>query len=376
LITDVRSPQFKAAVARIQKRAEKIGESGRLADLFVHSDVRVRVETTDSQLILGRRGTGKTHLIRAFEEDAERHGQFVIAVDCTRLGSGYGGLDVAARAIAAKYYTALLNQIGTELHDYSMRMEAPDPQSQLNVMTRLVEAFVPLMDPNGADANSSLFNYAQIARTVEQVLRALRIDRVFLILDEWAQIQVAAQPYLAEFIKRSLAVVSNVSLKIVAVNYQCQFSTNALGNIIGLQQGADIPDVIDLDRYLIPAEREQAAVDFFSQVLYNHLGIELAWDLTVGPQAKRIKVENLFTQSQTFLELVRAAEGNCRDFLCIYSAAYFDEFSVGTGVSFVSKPNVVKAATTWFDSQKLANIKAEPEVLDTLAFIMDRILKG
>jgi len=373
---EIKSEAFKHAVVSIQRRAEKITDLQKLGEIFVPLDARARVETFDTQLILGRRGTGKTHLIRAFQDDAQRHGQVVLNYDCTRLGSGYSGLDVPAVAIATKYFAALLNQLGTDLHDLSLRMENAHRPTQHDTMTRLVDSFVPLMSPAQAHSELSLFNYAQIARTIEHVFRSLALTRILLILDEWAQIPFHAQPYFAEFIKRSLASIPAISLKLVAVNYQCQFSKLESGNIIGLQRGADIPDIVDLDGYLIFAERGDVVADFFAQVLYNHLGVELQWDLSADLLQKRLMTEALFTQRDTFFELVRAAEGNWRDFLCIFAKAYFDEFRTSTASKSVSKPNIVRAATEWFDSEKLASIRAEKEVVDTLTYVMDKVLKG
>ncbi len=373
---DISSLAFRLAVMSVQKRAEKISDWKRLRDLFVPTDVWERVNATDSQLILGRRGTGKTHLLRAFQDDCVTHGQYAIYMDCTRLGSGYSGLDLPPLSVGSKYFTSFLNALGTELHNYAVDMERPDVEVQTALSHSLVDAFVPLMDPGANQTAGSLFNYAQIARTLEFVIRKLGIGRLYVILDEWAQVPFKVQPYLADLIKRSVNIVSEVSLKVLAVNYQCQFSELVSGTVIGMERGADFPDVIDMDTYLVPAERPEFVANFFSQVLYNHVGIELGWDLDLSHQEKRVQVERIFTQRDTFLDLVRAAEGNCRDFLCIFGKAYFDEFRQSGASKSLSKPNIASAATEWFDSEKLANIKGEREVVDTLAFIMDKVLKG
>jgi len=373
---DLKSAAFKQAVARIQKRADKISDQARLAEIFVPSDVRTRVETTDTQLILGRRGTGKTHLIRAFQEDSQRHGDLVLFNDCTRLGSGYSGLDIEPRAIAAKYFISLLNQIGTDLHDASMRMELPSIRAQTGIMRQLVDSLVPLMSQRSAGSIGSLFNYQQIARTLENVLRDLGINRVFVVLDEWAQVHRLAQSHLAEFLKRAISIVPQISLKLLAVNYQCKFSERDGETLIGLQRGADIPDVVDLDEYLIVAEGTESANNYFGQILYNHLGIELGWQMERAIEEKVRVVEGLFTQRDTFTELVRAAEGNARDFLCVFGKAYFDEYCQSTASNLISKPNIVTAATLWFDAEKLANIRSEPDIVSALLYIMDHVLKS
>lgn len=373
---DLSSRDFGIAVSSIQKRAEKITEWSRIAELFVPSDVRLRVEATDTQLVLGRRGTGKTHLLKAFQEELRRQGKLVLYYDCTRLGSGYASLRIEPLAIAAKFFSSLLNQIGTDLHDEAIRMERPRPEHQHNIMRKLVDAFVPYMSAAQPGNSGSIYNYAQIGRTLSDVIADLKIGRLFVVIDEWAQIPVKAQPYFAEFLKRSLLIVPSLSVKLLAVNYQCQFSENHDGTMIGMQRGADIPDIVDLDGYLIPIEREDAATEFFAQVLYNHLGVELGWSLDSSTDVKRRTIESLFTQKAVFLDLVRAAEGNCRDFLCIFSRAYFDKFRQSTSSNAISKPNIAQAATEWFDAEKLANIKAEQEIVDTLTFILDEVLKN
>lgn len=217
---------------------------------------------------------------------------------------------------AMKYFTAFLNQLGTDLHDASMRMELPHAPTQTDIMKLLVDSYVPLVSPITTQSTVSAYNYAQIGRCLERLIEQLGVPRLFVIIDEWAQLPSAAQPCFAEFLKRAVNPVPGVSLKILAVNYQCRFTDRIGDHTIGLQRGADIPEVVDLDAYLVPAERSDVAVEFFAQVLSNHLGIELGWDLTATPKKKQASIEKLFTRRDTFVDLCRAAEGNCRDFCC------------------------------------------------------------
>ena len=46
--------------------------------------------------------------------------------DCTRLGSGFGGLNVDKFGVATKYFVAFLNDFGTELLDVVSHLENPD----------------------------------------------------------------------------------------------------------------------------------------------------------------------------------------------------------------------------------------------------------
>jgi hypothetical protein len=275
-----------------------------------------------------------------------------------------------------KYFIAFLNQFGTDLLDAALRMESVDEARQNGIITKLADGLVPTMDAV-QDTGRSVFNYRQIADSLETVVRELRVPRLYVILDEWAQVPFDAQPFFAEYLKRGVLSVPHICAKILAVNYQCQFSVHYNGNRVGLERGADVPDAIDMDQYLVYDEKREFVTSFFAQLLYNHLGVNLGWNLSASPEEKTdCVVRQLFTQQKAFVELVRAAEGNCRDFLCIFSRAYFDEFRQSSSSYAISIPNVVRAASSWFDTEKAANVYAEKITRETLAYLINHVLKG
>lgn len=367
---------FRQAVSDLHLRAEKQTDWNRLAEVFVTSDLFDRVQSPNSQLVLGRRGTGKTHLLRVFQQDAISHGELVLYVDCTSLGSGYSGVDLDPEVVGQKYFIAFLNELGTDLLDVALRMESVDETRQDGVISKLADGLVPAMKASH-EPNQSIFNYRQVTDVLGQVLRDLTPGRVYVILDEWARIPQPAQPHLAEYLKRGVLSVPEVCLKILAVNYQCEFAIRHNGGRIGLERGADIPDVIDMDKYLVYDEKREFVTSFFAQLLYNHLGVNLDWDLSAHADQKESDViQLLFTQQKTFVELVRAAEGNCRDFLCIFSRAYFDQFRQSSASKAISIDNVVSAATSWFETEKAGNVYADKTARETLTYLVNHVLKG
>lgn len=368
------SPAFRQAVSGIQRRAEKQTDWARLADVFVKTDLLDRVGTPNSQLILGRRGTGKTHLIRMFQQQVLQCGQLAFYLDCTRLGSGFGGLTLTPEAIGQKYFISLLNQLGTDMLDEASRMELPEKAKQDVILSKLANGLVPWMQSSDQEGFPT-FNYRQISDVLQGILDDLKIPQAAIILDEWAQVPFSAQPILAEYLKRAILTVSGITIKIVAVNYQCQFFSRSDSAIIGLQRGTDIPDTIDMDRYLVYDEKRDFVAEFFAQVLFNHLGVELKWNVAVAPEEKRKSVEALFTQQRAFIELVRAAEGNCRDFLCIFARAYFDEYRQSQTSHAISIPNITKAASSWYDTEKASSINADQMTRETITFLWKKVLK-
>lgn len=371
----LRDKNFKEATAAIQKRSERQLNTEKLIDIFVQTDFFARTASTDTQLIMGRRGTGKTHLIRFFAEDRRIQGDHVLYVDCTKFGSGYssiGGLN--EYQIACKYFTVLLNEIGTHFFDNVIEMENPDEQLQDSLVQKL--ASLSGFFQSSENIKDSHFNYRQINDSLEQILKGLNIPKMYILIDEWAQIPLSAQPHFAEFIKRAILPIPKICLKILAVNYQCEFFKISNGEHIGIQRGADLTDVMDLDTYLIYDEKREQVVNFFGQVLYNHLGAELGWPFDKPSDVKLHTVEALFTQRSAFIQLVRAAEGNCRDFLCIFGRAYFDGFLHTPDARKISISNVETASAQWFDNEKLSNIKIEANVQSALTHIYDRVLKN
>lgn len=369
--------RLSQAIVNIQKRAEKQTDWYKLVDTFVMTEIATRARTTDSQLVLGRRGTGKTHLFRVFERNESLRGKVVYYIDCTRLGSGYAGLQLQPREIAPKYFSSLMNELGTRLLDEAIRMEAPKPGAQDRILNELGIGLARYLEPsNETEPFNNTFNYRQISESLENILSDLQIDRMFLILDEWAQIPVSAQPYVAEYLKRAILSVPNISVKLLAVSYQCNLSFRDESGNIGIQRGADIPDTLDLDSYFIYEENKDVVSRFFAQVLYNHLGAELNWSLNVSPEDKNEKILGLFTQQPAFIELVRAAEGNCRDFLCIFSKAFFEGLRQRRDAKAISIPDITAAASTWFDKEKYANFRDEVGPRKTLEFIINNVFKG
>lgn len=371
----LQSRGFAEAVVRINKRAERQLDPTKLVEIFVQTDLPLRCESTDHQLILGRRGTGKTHLLKYFQFKHQESGGVVHYSDCTALGSGLPSVSTDHVSMSCKYFAALLNDLGTALLDHAIRLEDPAPGVEERVLLNLAEGLVSFMTPT-AGGSTSVFNYRQITDTLKQVLHDLGINRLFIILDEWAQIPLAAQPFVAEFIKRAILPIQAVSVKLLAVNYQCKFSEHVDGNLVGMQRGADFTDVIDIDKYLVFDEHSAFVSEFFGQLLYNHLGAELGWDLSV-PKYKKIGItKRLFTQEAAFTELVRAAEGNCRDLICIFAKAYLEGYRQSQASKSISIPQVCSASSSWYTNEKEANIKTEPKSQRTLAYLLDRVLKG
>lgn len=373
---DLNSDSFVRAITSIQKRAEKQTDWNKLLETYVSSDLGSRAKTIDSQLVLGRRGTGKTHLFRVLHNNLRSEGKVAFFIDCRILGSGVISSSEEPPQIASKYFRSLLNEIGTELLDMAARMEMPRDGIQQKVLNTIY-GLTRQMEPSPTlDSTQPTFNYRQISESLHALITDLKVGHLLLIMDEWSQVPISAQPYFSEYVKRAIMTVPEVSVKFLALSYQCQLSIQTKDGPIGCQRGADIPDVLDFDSYLIYEENKELVTQFFSQVLYNHLGVELGWALPITSEAKTSRITDLFTQGNALVELVRAAEGNCRDMLCIFSKAFWEGYRQQGGVQAIGVQHIREAAANWFDSEKYANIREEQIPNTTLRYIVNRIVKG
>ena len=169
-------------------------------------------------------------------------------------------------------------------------------------------------------------------------------DHLIIILDEWVAIPQAAQPYFAEYLKRAFFVKPRICFKICSVTYQTMMTMTVSSGAIGLERGADVFGDIDMDSYFVWDEDPENVERFFAEVLYNHLapGIE-QWPLDAAPSHKVDSMVKCFTQRDGFVELCRAAEGNCRDLLNVFRLSYF-EFARDKSASRISIANVKTAA--------------------------------
>ena len=53
--------------SEMERRAERVYDFRKLNDIFVENGVLMTLSINSNQLLLGRRGVGKTHLVRFFE---------------------------------------------------------------------------------------------------------------------------------------------------------------------------------------------------------------------------------------------------------------------------------------------------------------------
>ena len=100
--------------------------------------------------------------------------------------------------------------------DMAIRLENPGPGLQQKVLNTLYGLTTQMGPSLGGATPEPTFNYRQIAESLRVVIADLGVRRLFVILDEWAQVPTSAQPYLAEYIKRAIMTIPAVCIKLLA----------------------------------------------------------------------------------------------------------------------------------------------------------------
>jgi Cdc6-like AAA superfamily ATPase len=367
---NLRSEKFVSAIGALERRAERQDNDLTLYNTYVDCGVLAELSDTESQVIYGRRGVGKTHLLHFHRHrHSLQHPRCpYIIFDCQRLGSGTATVSDDPKIIGRNYAFELLNDLATRLFSYvdTLRLDKKNETiAQCTIMT-FVEHIV---------SKDGSFDLRNLSSTFRAFCDTAEIKRVFIALDEFVSVPQRAQPIFAHILKQIFASDRRVVFKIAAVTFQTSLYAEVNGQPLGMEIGADVFSDIDLDSYFLWDENKEAVMLFFSQVLYNHLGEFLEWDLAAKPELKRENIISwLFTQEKCLQELVRASEGNARDFLNILRLAY-SEFRRSSGER-IGIDHVTTAAKTWYKNAKLANLSSNTRDEEFLNALIQDVIKN
>ncbi|BDB41770.1 hypothetical protein [Mycobacterium kiyosense] len=405
----IEDPRVARAVSSIASRSEREPDVTVLQKTYVETGILPQLENHNNQILYGRRGTGKTHVLQvlgqAFEQNSGSHSMYI---DIRLLGSSHLFTDttrpIADRCIAVfKDFLGLLQSrlldIATHPEsDGSGLQEVSDfaeyiAQKSVDVAKRNIKDTSSAKSTDGLEASlkgsisgslegglkASDSHEKATARQVEYeealreslvfsevhqklniTLAAMKVDHLILLIDEWTSLPVEIQPFIAEFIRRSLFTSNRITVKIASLEYRSRFTlTDTDRNIIGFELGADIAANLDLDDFYVYDRNREKVVTVFHELLYKHVTSDLDPGILTEHNIKdatsfRVR---LFTEPATFVELVRAGEGVVRDFLGIFSAAFFKALT--TGRPKIDLHSVEEAARDWYETDKSTSLSTD-----------------
>ena len=357
---------------RVTRRAEK-ATPDYLARTFVPVDpIPSLLQSLDNQVIYGRRGTGKTHLLKYLAETKKEEGDVALYIDLRTIGSS-GGLYADASQPLGMRATNLLVDLIEELHT-----QVRELIENTSTFDEVLDKIIPSLDEIGlaatqvrvvgstensitvsaatevgSESNVSVglngsqpsvrasarkrrkrssqltqshkqsgretltVQFGMLGRALSSLLKAMNGKQLWLLLDEWSSIPSELQPYLADLLRRSFFPVAGICVKIGALERQSHFieATGRGTEYVGIDLGADTAASLDLDDFLVFRADRSHALTFFSQLLYRHLVVlmsELGYEFQIRTATE---FREICFASHAFDELVRASEGVPRDAL-------------------------------------------------------------
>ena len=404
----LKDKKLMQAISNILRRSEKQPEVEGLLKTYVEVGVLPQMHNKNNQILLGRRGTGKTHVLRVLGE--QENSSVVTYIDLRMLGSAQEFTNLSRpmtqrctnlfKDFLLEIYNSLLevvtsteNQgaISTNVHQKLEEFEeaithvaSKHSKAELTKEKATESSntfgsginFTPnslggQIGQNSARQSSDKITsvveqvfedsliFAQVTRSLEGAIKSSGRDGLFLLINEWPSLPLDIQPYFAEFIKRVFLLSAKSTVKIASLEYRSQFFQQLTNNnVLGFELGSDIFVDLELDDYFVYDRNPEEVTKTFEELLYKHIdngvsGNFLASELDIST-SKELK-RRLFTSRNAFVELVRAAEGVARDFINIFTAAYFDAHRKGQ--ENIGIPDIRNAAKTWYEKDKESNLQ-------------------
>lgn len=412
------------AFMRLSKRAETNDRAKLVATFVDVGPLFTLLTTKDHQILYGRRGTGKTHAFSYLAENKQNDGHPTIFIDMRTIGST-GGLYSDTGYSVSQRATRLLLDTFEAIHEgllsffvkhdelYDLSITGPmldklaDAITQVEVVGNIEreQASKSTDDASsgsstelnigqeGASAKFTASNEAKSQRQIEQRVKEIgtieqRVHfgplgkvlnelsaivnpkRIWILLDEWSNIPIDLQPYLADLLRKSVFPSPNFTLKIAAIEQRSRFRIFPNNtDYIGFELGADIAADLNLDDFMVFDNNAERAVEFFQELLFRHYTETEDVDLSFGPQTKEDLIKEGFTQRSAFEEFVRATEGVPRDAINIITGAA--QRAINDKISI---NHLRTAARNWYQRDKEAAAKSSSEAHTLLHWIIDEVI--
>lgn len=412
------------ALQEVEKRAERVSDEHVVAT-YVDAGALVGALTTrDNGVVYGRRGTGKTHALKYLAETERKKGNFVVYIDMEQdTGSTEGRYADASLSIAERATRLVVDVLGI-IHDRLLEDAfAGRANTQIDVLERALDHFGEIMVVSSAELEATTgreiqssakagaevgsrgaklaleaadadkktagdrykvsgpirhrIHFGAVGDVLRQVMASHEASRCWIVLDEWSGVPLDLQPYLAQMLRRLFFGIPKVSVRIAAIPHRTEWRiAGDRGDYIGLEIGAEIFPLLDLDEFVVfPArsreEQTQRAVNFFKNLLYRHLSQALDGLGMERPDSPDQMVRLLFTQVTALQEAIRAAEGVPRDALNIVSRA-----ALRAGDAKISTNHIRDAAAQLYQTTKAAQLNAVPAARLLLEAILRDVLAG
>jgi hypothetical protein len=410
---------------QLHRRAEA-SDAATLVETFVDvGPLFTLLSSRDHQVLYGRRGTGKTHALTFLRAHVNERGDFASMIDLRTIGSTgglYGDESLPLTERGTRLLADVLGQLHDDLTDFVLeRAEGIDLTTAMGLLDRLGSAITDVrvvgqheqesmeatthaerttaglnadvagdgpafgvrLGNESADTQSGSVrarvsgvaqhrvHFGEVSRVLGRLVGALPVQRIWLLLDEWANVPLDLQPLLADLLRRAVFPVQGLVVKIAAIEQRSQFSADTgRGDYIGIELGADAAADLDLDDFMVFANDPEAAKRFFRELLFKHVRSQIVEETgEAGPSTADEFQRAAFTQRNAIDEFVQAAEGVPRDALNIVRIA-----AMRAGDGPIGVEQVRTAARRWYLTDKERAVGASQEAAALLHWIVDTVI--
>jgi len=410
------------AVATVLQRAERQENVQKLIGTFVDVGLLPQLENRNHQIFYGRRGTGKTHVLRVLESKLrEDNRNTVVYIDARTLGSTaqFSDSTIPLQKRCISLFRDILSEIHNALLEHIVYFPTNSATRAEQALTSLDElassthddittiqedtrtTSTSLTDTARSSASASITSlpaaelkvrvggekeakgqvdssytvsaqdkiiFPSLHKHLSDILD-LGDTYLYILLDEWSSIPIDIQPYLAEFLKRGVLPMQKATLKVASLEYRSHFALPNTNPIFGFELGADIATAPDLDDYYVFDRSPEQVTDAYADMLLRHLNSELPdgyfqdeYRVSDGKDF----ASRLFTQRDTFKELARASEGVVRDLINIFNNSFFH--AVRRQRDDIDRKAIIEGSQQWFEQDKQRHLD------DKLQTVLQRII--
>jgi len=413
------------AFLSFRMRAEKVADE-KVKETFVDAAPLIDILSTgNNQVFYGRRGTGKTHALKVVADRAAANKEAAVYLDLRAVGSNNSIYADTNRTLAERasqllndVFLALVaefnqlayqaldtathpDQILLRLEDFesaigSVRVHGSTEQEVSSSNTtgsksalELNLSASPATASMGAKANAeesaAATDALRLKRTGQEFLHidfgsvqsaltglvtVLGVGKLWLLIDEWSEVPVSLQPFLADLFRRTILPSNNCVVVIAAIEHRSRFSIRKdKGEYVGIELGADMPAILNMDDFLVFDSNESKSVAFFKNLLFRHYSASDASSANIATADELIRIT--FTQMNVFAEFVRAIEGVPRDALSLLASIATRNFGTRIGMQ-----QLRASVLEWFQREKAAVLRDDPKLAQALDYIIDSVIAG
>lgn len=238
------------AISSISQRAERQRDINKIIDSYVEIGILPQLLNNNNQILFGRRGTGKTHILRILENELRnKPNRSICYIDCRFLGSSPQFTDntTSIDYRCSSLFTDILNEIfdvilnhiaynpnkNSDLALESLNSLSVNSIGEIQKSKKIVNTekglnenvFATKLNLSPSNTGVSFSDCSKKTREHEKTVEfnSEEFDKIIfpdlhyylkrvlkeadtdltIIIDEWSAIPLDIQPYLAEFLKKS-----------------------------------------------------------------------------------------------------------------------------------------------------------------------------